>query len=104
MFDQKVAIDTLCGVVAINQRIHLVDAAQGVFVGGVAMEELVLNQKLHFSEFREKESEDANAMHEAKDGSHFSFLAQNVLKGSAIDLRGSEGMIDEVSMRLNEFS
>ena len=66
-----------------GQSIELVDANQRMFVGGVTVEKLVLNQTGQLAEFGNVASEEIDPVHHTKDAAHFAFARQNCLKNLA---------------------
>jgi len=104
MFEEEVAVDGAARVFVINEGIELVDAAEGVLVGGVAVEEFVLNEAVERAEFREVSSEDAGAMHEAEDVGDLAFFLEDFAEGYAVFGAKSEGLIDKVPMFFDELA
>ena len=77
---QQLAVELTAGVLLvelIGQAVEHIDTAQGVFVSGVAVEELVLHKAVHRAKLGQVVVEHLGAVHETKDASDFSFSLQN---------------------------
>lgn len=74
--------------------VELVNAAESVFVGGVAVEKLVLDEAVECAKLREVASEDADAVHESERACDFAFAFEDALEDEAVGLCVAEGAVD----------
>lgn len=102
--DEYLPVASVDGVVAPHEGVELVDAAEGVFVGGVAVKELVLHEAFEGAEFGEVAAEESGAVHEAEDAGDFSFLLEDVFELVADALVVAEALVDEFPVGLDEFT
>ncbi len=102
--DEELAVELFGGVVGDEEAVELVDAAQGVLVGGVAVKELVLDQAVEGSELGEVAAQHPAAVHEAEGAGHLAFLLEDGLESLAVVLRVAEGLVDPVPVGLDQLT
>ena len=83
-FVEEAAIDSAARVVLGDELVELFDAAQRVFVGGVAVEKFVLNEAIECAEFRQIASEESDAVHESQDASDIALAFEDRLESFAV--------------------
>ncbi len=80
----------------VDEFVEFIDAAEGVFVGGVAVEEFVLDEAVEGAEFGEVAAEEADAVHLAEGACDLAFAFEDGLEGIAVCLEVAEGFVDVV--------
>src|SRR5438067_426476 len=76
VFEQFPVTDEL-DILGAGQRVQLIDANQSMFVGGITMEELVLDQAGQLAKFRQITTEEIHPVHHPQDPANLSFLGNN---------------------------
>src|SRR5215467_10452624 len=64
-------------IISRGQRIKFVDAHQGVLVGGIPVQKLVLHKAGELAKFRDVATKKIHPMHHSQDASHSALLGQN---------------------------
>ena len=93
-FVEEPAVDFAARLSFRDEVVELIDAAEGVFVSGVAVEELVLDEAVECAEFGQVASEDADAVHESEGASDFAFAFEDALEDEAVGFGVAEGPVD----------
>ena len=101
-FVEESAIDSAAWVVLGDEMVELFDAAQRVFVGGVAVEKFVLDKAVERAEFRQVAAEKSDAVHEAQDACDIAFAFEDCLECFAVGFRATEGSVDVVPVLRDE--
>ena len=104
MLKKKIPVEGPLGGFVIHEGIELIDAAKSVFIRSVTMKKLVLNQAIKRSKFREIASENTTSMHEAETGCNLPLSFEDDPKSDPIFTAETEGVVDEVPVRFDEFS
>jgi hypothetical protein len=92
------------GGVGVPDPVEFFQADQGVFIGGVTMIKLVLDQAGQTAELGQELAEQADLVHGAQDGGDIAAFLQDLEKG-IVDMRiMDEGTIDQVQLVANELS
>src|SRR5437868_1835659 len=86
----------------IEHPVKMLDHLQRVFVGRIAMEELVLHQARQLSELRQESSQQLDLVHHAQDPGDLSFLLQNGKQSVARLRRALKAARDELEILANE--
>ena len=84
------------------QRIQFIDADQGVFIRGVAMEKFVLHQAGERPEFRDVLPEKIDPMHHAQNRTRASFAGKNAFENLARPGGITKGAIHLARMTCDE--
>ena len=87
-----------------EQCVELVDAAQGVLVGGVAVEKLMLHKAVHGIEFGEEFSEKSHPVHEPQCACDIALALEDCLKRVAVPLVITKILVHQVEVFLDQFS
>src|SRR6516162_1297441 len=74
---KQFAIMNQLRIIGRRQRIKLVDAHQGVLVGSIPVQELVLYKAGELAEFGNVPAKKIHSMHHPQNASHSAFLRQN---------------------------
>ena len=90
------------GSVGVDERVEFFDADQGVLVGGVAMEKLVLHEAGELPELRDVAAEKIDLVHRAQDAADLALARADREEGFARGLGILEGAIDEVEAAADE--
>ena len=101
-FVKEAAIDSAARIVLGDELVELFDAAQRVFVGGVAVEKFVLDEAVERAEFRQVTAEKSDAVHEAQHARDITFAFEDRLECFAVGFRATEGPVDVVPVLRDE--
>ena len=93
-----------CGIVGLDEGVELIDAAQGVLIGGVAVKELVLDKALQGAELGKITAQYPATVHESEGAPDLSLLLHDRPEGAAILPVVVEGLVDLVPVGLDEFA
>lgn len=88
----------------VDEVVEFFDAAEGVFVGGVSVEEFVLDEAIEGTEFWEVSAQDAGAVHETEGMGDLTFTFEDFAEGFAIFGAEAEGAVDLGPVCLDEFA
>jgi hypothetical protein len=88
------AVDFAARVVLGDELVELFDAAQGVFVGGVAVEELVLDEAVERAELGQVAAEETDAVHQAQDAGDVALAFEDGLEHLAVGFGVAERAVD----------
>lgn len=102
--DEQLSVALLFRIIGGDQGVELIDAAQGMFVGGEAMEELVLDETFKGAKFRKVTAEHSAAMHESERATDLSLLLENGFEGSPIVCGVGEFVINPVPIGLDQLA
>ena len=99
--DENLSVASNRRVVRFYQGIQLVDTAEGMLIGGIAMKEFMLNKAFKSPEFREITAEDPASVHESQGTCDLPLFFQNGPEGAAIFLIVIEALVDPVPVGLD---
>ena len=91
-------------VVRFYQGVQLVDTAQGMLIGSIAMKEFMLNKAFESSEFRAIATKNSASVHESEGACDLPLLFQNSPEGATVFLVVIEALVDSVPVGLDEFT
>ncbi len=101
VFEVEVTVDLSFCRFVVHESIELIDASEGVFVSGVAMEEFVLDKAVERGEFWEEATENSATVHQSKGAGDLTFVFENFAKGVSVFRSVAEGFVDEAPMFLD---
>ncbi len=93
---EQTPVDLMLRVVFRNELVELFDAAQRVFVRGVAVEKLVLDEAVERAELGQVAAEEADAVHQAQDARDVALAFEDRLEDLAVGFRVAERPVDVV--------
>jgi hypothetical protein len=85
-----------------GEAVEHFDGAEGVFVGGVLVEEFVLDEAGEGAEFGDEAAEEADAVHLAEGATDVTFAGEDGEEGIANGFLVAEGGVDEAEAFLDE--
>jgi len=91
---EQTPVDLILRVVFRNELIELFDAAQSVFVRGVAVEKLVLDEAVQRTELGQVAAEEADAVHQAQDARDVALAFEDRLEYLAVGFCVAERPVD----------
>ena len=94
----------LFGIFRMDEAIKYFDTAQGMLVGGIAVEELVLDQICQLSELGKIQSQETKLVHLAKDVRHLTAILKNLFEGGSIGPAFPEGVVDKVEVPADQLA
>ena len=102
--DKNLPVASNRRVVRFYQGVQLVDTAEGMLIGSIAMKEFMLNKAFESPEFREIATKDPTSVHESKGACDLPLLFQNSPEGATVFLVVIEALVDPVPVGLDEFT
>ena len=91
-------------VVRFYQGVQLVDTAEGMLIGSIAMKEFMLNKAFESPEFREIATKNSASVHESEGACDLPLLFQNSPEGATFLLVVIEALVDPVPVGLEAFT
>lgn len=104
VIEVEVPVQFVARFIVVDKIVELVDAAEGVFVGGVAVEKLVLHKAVQRAKFREVAAEDTTAVHLAENACDLTLASEDFAKSIAVLDPKAERFVDEIPVGLDELS